>query len=118
MDYLWFSLFMKKFFMEKASGLVSVVDGSLHVNLLGALVVYIVMAVAVAVFVLPRATTLTEALGYGALLGFLMYACYDFTNYATLNNYPLSLAIVDIAWGTLLMGAGSLLLFWIHKIWT
>lgn len=37
----------------------------------------------------------------GALFGFFTYATYDLTNLATLKNYPLQLAMIDILWGSL-----------------
>ena len=37
---------------------------------------------------------------YGALFGFFAYATYDLTNLATLRNWPVSLALIDMAWGT------------------
>lgn len=37
----------------------------------------------------------------GALFGFFTYATYDLTNLATLKNYPLQLALIDILWGSL-----------------
>ena len=37
----------------------------------------------------------------GALFGFFTYATYDLTNLATLKNYPLQLALVDILWGSI-----------------
>lgn len=36
-----------------------------------------------------------------ALFGFFTYATYDLSNLATLKNYPLRLALIDILWGTL-----------------
>jgi hypothetical protein len=38
--------------------------------------------------------------GYGALFGFCVYSVYDLTNFSTLAQYPLALALVDTAWGT------------------
>jgi uncharacterized membrane protein len=37
----------------------------------------------------------------GALFGFVAYATYDLTNLATLRDWPVVLAFIDIAWGTL-----------------
>lgn len=37
----------------------------------------------------------------GALFGFFTYATYDLTNLATLKNYPLQLALIDILWGSI-----------------
>ena len=36
----------------------------------------------------------------GALFGFFAYATYDLTNLATLRQWPLGLALMDMAWGT------------------
>ena len=38
----------------------------------------------------------------GALFGALAYGTYDLTNLATLNGFTAKVAVVDIAWGTLL----------------
>ena len=35
----------------------------------------------------------------GALFGFFCYAAYEFTNYATLRDWPLLILPVDILWG-------------------
>lgn len=35
----------------------------------------------------------------GALFGFVAYATYEMTNYATLRNWPRRVAVVDLAWG-------------------
>jgi uncharacterized membrane protein len=35
----------------------------------------------------------------GALLGLVAYAAYDLTNQATLKTWPVSLTLIDIAWG-------------------
>lgn len=45
------------------------------------------------------------ALRNGALFGFFTYATYDLTNLAVLRDYPASIAIIDIAWGTVLCTA-------------
>jgi uncharacterized membrane protein len=44
----------------------------------------------------------TDAAIAGALLGLLAYATYDISNLATLRDWPVAVAVVDIAWGTLL----------------
>lgn len=38
----------------------------------------------------------------GAFFGFITYATYDLTNHATLRDWPLSVTIVDMLWGTFL----------------
>jgi uncharacterized membrane protein len=53
---------------------------------------------------LAEASLLRAAL-LGALFGLFCYATYDLSNFATLRDWPLSVTLVDIAWGTL---AGAL----------
>lgn len=48
------------------------------------------------------------AAGLGAALGFVAYATYDLTNRATLEAWPLSVALIDIAWGTALTALAAL----------
>jgi uncharacterized membrane protein len=56
--------------------------------------------------VLPglNAGSLGRAALLGAAFGFFAYATYDLTNLATLKGFPVKMAVVDIAWGTLLGG--------------
>jgi len=44
----------------------------------------------------------TKALALGAAFGFFAYMTYDLTNLATLRGWPITLVVVDIAWGTVL----------------
>ena len=47
------------------------------------------------------------ALGRGALLGLMAYGAYDFTNQATLQGWPWSLTLIDLAWGGTISGVSS-----------
>jgi uncharacterized membrane protein len=47
----------------------------------------------------------TRALVLGAAFGFFTYMTYDLTNLATLQGWPATLVVVDIAWGTMLGGS-------------
>ncbi|MGC9348019.1 MAG: DUF2177 family protein [Anaerolineae bacterium] len=49
------------------------------------------------------------ALLVGFFFGFITYMTYDLTNLATLEGWPALITVVDIAWGTVLGGATSLL---------
>lgn len=44
---------------------------------------------------------------YGALFGFFAYATYDLTNLATLKNWPVGLALLDMAWGTVVSSVSA-----------
>ncbi len=65
---------------------------------------YVVYAAGLMLFTIaPYATTasLGKVAVMAALFGFFAYATYDLTNWATLKNWPASLALADMAWGSL-----------------
>lgn len=43
----------------------------------------------------------------GAIFGMTAYATYDLTSQAVLKNWPTSVTVIDIIWGTVLSGAIS-----------
>ena len=49
------------------------------------------------------------ALLWGALFGFFCYATYDLTCLAVMKDYSTKLALVDLAWGTIISGVTSAL---------
>lgn len=116
LDYVWLAKLAKTFYLEKLSAHVSVTNGALVPYLPAVPIVYIVAILSIWVFVLSSATSLTQAALYGALLGFFMYAFYDFTNLATLKDYPWSLTIVDIIWGTVLIGTTTAVMFYVKSL--
>ena len=69
--------------------------------------VYILIAAATWFFAVRGVTSVTEAAGRGSLLGLAMYGVYDLTNYSTLKNYPLSMAVTDMIWGSILCAAAA-----------
>lgn len=68
--------------------------------------IYIGGLVALAIAPAFRAGQPTQALAYGAALGLVAYATYDLTNLATLKGFPAHLALIDLAWGTI-VSAGA-----------
>jgi uncharacterized membrane protein len=74
---------------------------ALEPKMLGAVVVYILLAVGLYIFILEPGKPLWQA----ALLGLVIYGVYDFTNYAIFKKYDLSIAIMDMVWGSVLLTA-------------
>lgn len=99
LDALWLGLVMKGFYREQLGPIARMANGSMAPNWPSAFVVYVLLGVGVAVFVVPRAGSALAAAGYGALFGLVAYGVYDFTNFCTLRDYPLALTIVDWVWG-------------------
>lgn len=50
----------------------------------------------------------TRALINGALFGFFAYATYDLTNLAVLKDWPVTVTLADMAWGTFITGVSAL----------
>ncbi|MBT4541320.1 DUF2177 family protein [Candidatus Woesearchaeota archaeon] len=103
-DALWLKFGIGSFFQKTVKHLLAFrADGSMQVNIVAALCVWAVMVIGLLIFVLPRLSLQGwggDALLYGALFGFVSYAIYDLTNFATLNNWPAKLVVLDVAWGT------------------
>lgn len=116
LDYIWLAKVAKSFYLEKLAPFVDIKDGSLVVNYVGAVIFYILALAATYIFVVKTSTSSLQALYMGATLGFFMYAFYDFTNYATLKNWPLSLTLVDIAWGTFLMSMVAYVMYYVNNM--
>lgn len=71
---------------------------------LGAIMFYLVAPLGYFVFVKQIAKNKQEAFKYGALMGFLMYSTFDFTNLAVFKDYTLKYALMDTLWGTIVYG--------------
>jgi uncharacterized membrane protein len=86
------------------------------------LTAWFVITAMIFVFVLKSGlvTSYQTALGYGAFMGFLMYAMYDLTNLTFLKDYPVSFVAIDIMWGTFLCAIITLAMYsfekWINTV--
>jgi uncharacterized membrane protein len=99
-DALWLGLVAPKFYKAQIGHLMTEKP-----NLIAALVFYLIFIVGVVYFVVNpaiEAGEISKVLIAGALFGFITYATYDLTNLATLKDWPLTVTIVDLIWGTTL----------------
>jgi uncharacterized membrane protein len=72
------------------------------------------------IVVLAVAPALSEgnwwrALLMGAVLGLVAYGTYDITNLSTLKGWSTRLALIDIAWGTVLTAVAATIGYWVVK---
>ena len=94
LDFLWINFFL----IEHFSNMIQNIQNSpLKVKSDGAIVAYIILILFAYNFI-PKTASVSEAF----LLGFLTYAVYDSTNYATLDKYDAQVAIMDSIWGGIL----------------
>ena len=76
-----------------------------------AVLFYALYALGLVIFaVLPQAQGRgnLKTAGMAALFGFFAYATYDLTNLATLRDWPLWLALMDITWGSAVSAVSAL----------
>ena len=105
MDFAWLT-----FRSSYHDALFQSVQGSrLQVRVIPAIGIYVLLPIAIYLYAVRNARTMDGALRNGALLGFILYAFYDLTNYATLKGWTLEMTVTDIAWGILVcsLGAGA-----------
>lgn len=105
LDGVWLGVLMKNFYRGQLAPIARLAEGGMAPNWPAAFVVYALLGTGIALFVIPRAPTVSLAAAYGALFGLVVYGVYDFTNYSTLRQWPFVLTLADVAWGTVASAA-------------
>jgi uncharacterized membrane protein len=105
LDGVWLGVLMKNFYRDHLAPIVRLGDSGIAPNWRAAFVVYALLGTGIAFFVIPRASTVSLAAGFGALFGLVVYGVYDFTNYSTLRQWPFVLTLADVAWGAVASAA-------------
>ena len=114
-DAIWIFLIMKGFYAGQFGSLMRKTGENPQLAIVAGLLAWSLLVVGVMTFVLPHVSSYQNAALYGALLGFIIYGTYDFTNLATITGWKISMTIVDMAWGTFLCGVTSTFAFFISK---
>lgn len=97
LDVLWLGLIAKDFYDDGIGHLMAA-----EPRFGAAIAFYPLYAVGLMVFALAPhgpGRSLRSTLAAAALFSTVAYATYDLTNLATLRDWPLSVALIDIAWG-------------------
>lgn len=108
-DMVWLGLVANNFYKDKIGGLMRT-----EVLWAPAILFYLLFVAGLVYFVINPAIetgSWVQAAAKGALFGLITYATYDLTNLATLKDWPLSVAIVDLIWGTALGSIVSVLVY-------
>lgn len=101
-DAVWLGLIARTFYRARIGHLMS--DGF---SLAPAAVFYLLFVAGILLLVVVPASSLGRAFAFGALLGLIAYGTYDLTNQAVLRQWPLSVTLVDMAWGMFLTSLAS-----------
>lgn len=112
-DVVWIGLVAKNFYASNLGHLMAK-----NFNLWAALIFYVIYIFAIVYFVVIPAVdaqSFNVALINGFILGLVCYSTYDLTNYATLENFPLKVVVVDMIWGSFLTTSISVITYYFVK---
>ena len=104
-DLIWLGVVARSFYQGQMGHLMRA-----NVNWAAAMAFYLIFVSGIVMLVVWPAIerqSLAHAVLLGALLGLVTYAAYDLTNLATLEGFPLTVALVDLVWGTVLCASVS-----------
>ncbi|MCA9356810.1 DUF2177 family protein [Candidatus Nomurabacteria bacterium] len=111
-DMLWLGTVATKFYQSQIGFLLG------PVNWVAAIVFYLIYIVGIIIFAVHpalEAGSLGKAVMLGALFGFFAYATYDFTNLATIKDWPVLVTVVDLIWGTVLTSSVAAVSYYLGK---
>lgn len=115
MDLTWLGVLAKGFYQEQLGYLMRP-----DVRVGAAVLFYLIYVAAIVVLVVAPAVeqeSLGRALATGALFGLAAYAAFDLTSLALVRDFPVKVAVVDLAWGVVLTATVSAAGFWAGMRW-
>jgi uncharacterized membrane protein len=104
-DAVWLGVVMRRFYSDQLGLLMR--D---QVQWPAAIAFYVLYAICLTVLALApadRSGSWTTAAVLGAMVGLAAYGTYNLTNLATIRGFPTTLALVDLAWGTVLTAVAA-----------
>lgn len=103
-DTVWLGMITKDLYHQEIDSLMRA-----DFNWPSVLMVYILLSFGLCYFIFPNQKKPRQRLLSGALLGWMTYGVYDFTNLATLNSWTLKISLADMAWGGVICALVSFL---------
>lgn len=112
-DMAWLGFFAQQFYKNQIGTLLKP-----NVNWVAAIFFYLIFLAGILFFVVQPALqkqSLQYAVYAGAAFGFVCYATYDLTNLAVTKDWPLTVTIVDLLWGSILCATVASSTYWIAQ---
>ena len=113
-DMLWFGISVPLIYLPKFTEIQGTRPDFLS-KIHGGIFAWVLLALGLYIFVLPKATSSYAAAFYGLLYGFIVYGIYNGTNYVTLNKYDYKIFFPDLIWGSLASMGIALLMYKFNK---
>jgi uncharacterized membrane protein len=118
LDFVWLGLIAKPMYLQELAPIGRIDGGKIVPVLWASGIVYLLIALGTVGFVLPKVGPegrLGSAFLQGACFGIILYGVYDFTNFAVLKDYTLTITLIDFAWGIILCGVTALTAQWVQS---
>ena len=101
-DFIWLGLVAKQLYRRYIGFLLR--DKA---NIPAAIIFYTLFIIGLIIFVINPALNrendqIYYAALYGGLYGLFTYATYDLTNLSTVKGWPLTITVIDLAWGVVI----------------
>lgn len=112
-DLIWLGFVAKNLYQSQLSHLLSK-----SVNWPAAIIFYLLFILGIVIFATIPALkdrSIQTAFLWGGAFGFFCYMTYDLTNLSTLKNWPLTISLIDITWGTILSALVAAASFYISQ---
>ena len=97
-DMLWLGVIAKPLYRQGIGHLMAE-----NPNIIAAGIFYVIFPIGLMFFAVAPNGNLPDwrqVLISAAVFGFFAYATYDLTNLALMRNWPISLSVIDVMWGT------------------
>lgn len=115
-DLVWLGFLMRDFYAKQLAGKLRMANGAMAPQWPAAVCTWFLLVLGIYLFVLPQSSSLMQAIGFGALYGFIVYGVYDLSNYATLAGWPLEVVVADMLWGCVLNGLIAGVMYYFSNI--
>jgi len=91
-DIIWITINKKTY----GDNIKNIQNENMQVKIIPAILAYTLLVFNIYVLLIPRLKNEFEF----AMIGMVIYGVYNMTNQATFKDYPLSISLLDTAWGT------------------
>lgn len=110
-DLLWLGIVAKNFYWDRLGYLFG------ELKWVPVIIFYALFLLGLTYFVTyPNiGSNLTKIILVGGFFGLVTYATYDLVNHGTIKDWPFSITVVDLIWGTFLSAFVSLLTILIYR---
>jgi uncharacterized membrane protein len=119
LDFLWLGIIASSWYRQTLGYLAELdPQGKIIFNIPMGLIAQVAISLALSAVIMLALHTdnrLIVAMGWGAFIGFAIYATYDFTNLSFVKGWPIWISLLDVAWGATQGALAGLYVFYLNR---